>query len=141
MASPQARPGGLPAELGHEQLRAVLDLSLIPESSAQVAPLDRLTGQDRAQEAIAFGLGIDAEGYNIAISGLPGSGRTTAARQLVHAAAAVAANGKDWVYLHNFSDPSHPRAAALPAGFGARLHHDLAALADACRNNTPQAFA
>lgn len=140
MASPQARPGGLPAELGHEQLRAVLDLSLIPESSAQVAPLDRLTGQDRAQEAIAFGLGIDAEGYNIAISGLPGSGRTTAARQLVHAAAAVAANGKDWVYLHNFSDPSHPRAAALPAGFGARLHHDLAALADACRNNIPQAF-
>ncbi|MBE0609654.1 MAG: AAA family ATPase [Dehalococcoidia bacterium] len=140
MASPEARPGGLPAELGHEQLRAALDLSLIPESTAEVVPLDRLTGQDRAQEAIAFGLGIDAEGYNVAISGLPGSGRTTAAQHLVRAAAAVSPKGKDWVYLHNFSDPSHPRAAALPAGLGARLHHDLAGLAEACRNDIPQAF-
>jgi len=140
VAFSEARPGGPPAELGHERLRAALDLSLIPESTAQDVPLDRLTGQDRAQEAIAFGLGIDAEGYNVAISGLPGSGRTTAAQQLVHAAAAVSAKGKDWVYLHNFSDPSHPRAAALPAGLGARLQRDLAHLAEACRKDIPQAF-
>ena len=140
MASPEARPGGPPAELGHERLRTALDLSLFPESTADVTPLDRLTGQDRAQEAIAFGLGTTAEGYNVAISGLPGSGRTTAAHQLVNAAAAGAPPGQDWVYLHNFTDPSHPRAAALPAGLGTRLQRDLAHLAETCRNDIPQAF-
>jgi predicted ATP-dependent protease len=138
--SVEARRGGVPAELHHDRLQAVLDLALLPGSTAEVPPLDRLTGQDRAQEAVAFGLGIAAEGYNVAISGLPGSGRTTAARQLVNAAAAGAPKGQDWVYLHNFADPSHPRAAALPAGLGARLQRDLAHLAEACRKDIPQAF-
>ncbi len=140
MESVEPRQGGQAVELHHERLRAALDLALLPESTAGVAPLDRLTGQDRAQEAIAFGLGIAAEGYNVAISGLPGSGRTTAAHQLVNAAAAGAPRGRDWVYLHNFTDPAHPRAAALPAGLGARLQRDLARLAEACRKEIPQAF-
>lgn len=140
MASPEARPGGPPVELGHERLRSSFDLSLIPESTAGVVPLDRLTGQDRAQEAIAFGLQIAAEGYNVAISGLPGSGRTTAAQQLISVAAAAAPKGQDWVYLHNFADPSHPRAASLPAGMGLHLQRGLAHLAEACRKDIPQAF-
>lgn len=140
MVSPEARPGGTPVELGHERLRSSFDLSLLPETTAGVVPLDRLTGQDRAQEAIAFGLEIAAEGYNVAISGLPGSGRTTAAQQLVSVAAAAAPKGRDWVYLHNFTDPSHPRAASLPAGMGSHLQRGLAHLAEACRKDIPQAF-
>lgn len=133
-----ARP--VPLALAAEQLRARFDVGLLPETASDVVPLDRLTGQERAQQAIAFGLGIAAEGYNVAISGFPGSGRTTAARQLVQAAAARAERGKDWVYLHNFSDPSHPRAASLPAGLGSRLQKALARLAEACQKEIPQAF-
>ncbi len=140
MTSSEATASGRPPELAPQQLRAALDVSLLPASTRDIEPLDRLTGQDRAQDAIRFGLGIDAEGYNVAISGLPGSGRTTAAQQLVRAVAGGAPRGKDWVYLHNFDDPTHPRAASLPAGLGARLQRDLAQLAEACRKDIPQAF-
>jgi predicted ATP-dependent protease len=137
---PEAKASGRTAELAPQQLRASFEPLLLPASTLDVEPLQRLTGQDRAQEAIQFGLGVNAEGYNVAISGMPGSGRTTAAEQLVRAVASGAPRGKDWLYLHNFSDPSHPRAASLPAGLGARLQRDLAQLAEACRKDIPQAF-
>lgn len=140
MNSPTSETAGGIVELPADRLRARLELGSLPVSTREVEPLERLIGQDRAQEAISFGLGLGADGYNIAISGLPGSGRTTAAQQLVRAVAAGAPQGKDWVYLHNFADPSHPRAASLPAGLGARLQRDLGLLAEACRKDIPQAF-
>lgn len=140
MTSTEATASGRFTELAPHQLRAALDVAVLPASTRDIEPLDQLTGQDRAQDAIRFGLGLDADGYNVAISGLPGSGRSTAAQQLVRAVASSAPRGKDWVYLHNFSDPAHPRAASLPAGLGARLQRDLAQLAEACRKDIPQAF-
>jgi predicted ATP-dependent protease len=130
----------LPAALAPEQLRARFPAESLPVSTLEIAPLEHVTGQDRAQEAIRFGLGLPGDGYNIAVSGAPSSGRSTAVQQLVAAAAATREPGPDWVYLNNFADPSHPRAASLPAGMGAGLQKALARLADVCRNDIPKAF-
>ena len=43
----------------------------------ELAPLDRFIGQDRAQEAIRFGLEMDKPGYNLFVTGLTGTGKTS----------------------------------------------------------------
>ena len=44
----------------------------------ELAPLDRMIGQDRAQEALRFGLEVDKPGYNLFVTGLTGTGKTSA---------------------------------------------------------------
>ena len=129
-----ARP--LPAE----QLRARLPAAPLALPAAEAVPNGRMNGQERAQEAIAFGLGIDAEGYNIVVSGLSSSGRTTAVRRQVTAVASTRSPASDWCYFYNFENPYLPRAAALPAGSGVALQNDLARLIDACSTEIPKAF-
>lgn len=142
MSAPTSPSGrGLPVSaLLPEQLRARVPLDQLPESTANVAPLERVSGQARAQEAIRFGLGIGADGYNIAVAGESASGRSTAVRLLVADFAAKRQPAPDWIYLYNFADPLRPRAASLPAGLGVQLQRDLARLADLCRKEIPRAF-
>ena len=47
------------------------------ETTEEVSPLEATVGQDRAVEALEFGLSIDAPEYNIYVAGYPGTGRTT----------------------------------------------------------------
>ncbi|MBA4181414.1 MAG: ATP-dependent protease [Anaerolinea sp.] len=122
------------------QLAARVPLEALPASTDDVAPLEVVTGQERAQEAIAFGVGLDTEGFNIAVSGPSASGRTTAVRLIVTAAAALRTAGPDWCYLHNFSDPHRPVAAKLPARMGPALQRDMGRLVEACRTEIPRAF-
>ena len=103
-------------------------------------PLDRFAGQDRALEALAFGIEIDGEGYHIAVSGPPSSGRTTAAENIVREMAATRQLAGDWCYLHNFDDPYRPRAVALPPGLGADLKRELEQLIESCSKELPQVF-
>ncbi|MCC6386242.1 MAG: AAA family ATPase [Dehalococcoidia bacterium] len=138
--SDQARSHAPIPELPAEALRARFDAGLLPESTNAVAPLESVSGQARAQEAIRFGLGIAADGYNIAVSGESASGRSTAVRLLVSEFASKRAPAPDWIYLYNFADPLRPRAASLPAGTGAALQRDLARLAEVCRKEIPRAF-
>ena len=126
--------------LSAAQLAARVPLDALPASTNDIAPLDVVTGQERAQEAIAFGVGLDTEGFNIAVSGPSASGRGTAVRLIVKAAAALRPPGSDWCYLHNFADPHRPVAAKLPAGMGPSLQHDMGRLVEACRTEIPKAF-
>jgi predicted ATP-dependent protease len=111
-----------------------------PASTESVEPLRDVAGQARAQEAIRFGLAIEAEGYNIAISGQPASGRSMIAKNLLGEVAAARPTPHDWVYLYNFTDPRRPKAAALPAGASAGLERGLATLARVCKEELPRAF-
>ena len=43
----------------------------------ELSPLDRFIGQDRAQEALRFGLEVDKPGYNLFVTGLTGTGKTS----------------------------------------------------------------
>ena len=97
-------------------------------------------GQDRALEAIEFGLKVDADGYNIAVAGVTSSGRTSAALILVEASAITRESVPDWCYLHNFDDPYRPRAVSLPPGTGGNLKRDLTRLIEISRTELPRAF-
>ncbi|MBQ3626812.1 MAG: AAA family ATPase, partial [Synergistaceae bacterium] len=71
---------------------------------------NNLIGQERAAEAIDFGLAVPAEnrGYNIFIAGEPGSGRTSYALERLKELAASLKTPDDLLYVYNFEEPSQP---------------------------------
>ncbi len=124
-----------------EKLLPLFDAARLPGSTADIPPLADVLGQERAREAIIFGLRMVPEGYNIAVSGPQSSGRNTIVRMLVAEAAASRPPAPDWCYVFNFSDPRRPRAVSLPSGLGDDLQRAIAQLQDACRTALPRAFA
>src|SRR6266852_748601 len=109
-------------------------------STAELAPLEGTIGQERGVDAIAFGLAVDQDGFNVFVAGPAGSGRTTTVQALVTRTAASRPPAHDWCYLHNFQDPSQPVAVQLPTGRGPELAHDLDDLIAASRREIPRVF-
>lgn len=97
-------------------------------------------GQDRAEQAIRFGIGIRAEGFNLFCLGPDGTGKASMVRTLLAEAAAAQGPPPDWVYVTNFEDTYRPRALCVPTGAGPRLRQDMADLIDELRAALPAAF-
>jgi predicted ATP-dependent protease len=106
-------------ELTYDQARRVVDDRLFEcQSTEELQPLDTIVGQDRAVRALKFGLRIKDKGFNLFVSGPPGTGRKTAIHDYGSKLAADRPVPPDWVYVNNFVDSSRPRAISLPAGQG-----------------------
>ncbi|MFN8988999.1 MAG: Lon protease family protein [Betaproteobacteria bacterium] len=119
--------------------RATLDT--LPFSSTDELPdLAELPGQQRALEALRFGVAVPHEGYNLFALGPAGSGRESLVRQLLAAQASGRPVPPDCCYVNHFADPSRPRALRVPAGRGRALRDDLAALVDELRSAIPGIF-
>jgi hypothetical protein len=73
-------------------------------------------GQDRAGEALRFGIGIDHAGLNLYGLGRPGVGKHTRVRKTLQSEAAARPTPADWRYINNFSDPQKATALQMPAG-------------------------
>ncbi|MDW5564184.1 MAG: ATP-binding protein [Methanomassiliicoccus sp.] len=106
-------------ELSYQEARRVCnELDFDCDSTSQLSPLETIVGQDRAVRALKFGLRIDNRGFNIFVSGIPGTGRKTAIHDFVKVQAATMPVPPDWCYVNNFADSSKPRAISLPAHKG-----------------------
>jgi predicted ATP-dependent protease len=97
-------------------------------------------GQQRAIEALSFGIGIAEEGYNLFAMGAEGSGRRTLVRRYLEEAAGAKPAPCDWCYLSNFHQPHRPRAMALPPGRGRDFKRDMERLVEDLRSGIPAAF-
>jgi len=75
-------------------------------------------GQERALEALETGLEIGERGFNIFVSGPPGTGRTSTVRRLLWERARRAPTPDDVILLYNFEDRERPLAVRVPAGAG-----------------------
>jgi len=106
----------------------------------ELEDLAGIVGQDRARDAIDFGLGIDRDGYNLFVLGPPGAGKQTLLRQMLASRTAAASSPPDWCYVHNFEHPHQPRALRLPAGRGVALRADMRQLLEELRAAIPAAF-
>lgn len=95
-------------------------------------------GQERAEIAARFGLGIDQPGYNLFVLGEIGSGRSSLLRQAMQEAAANKTVPPDLCYLHNFNAPERPQALYLPAGQGRLLHQLLTRMAESMQVEIPR---
>jgi len=128
-------------ELTAEQVRQQCPPTVFKcNSTEELKPKDGIIGQDRALSALQFGLNIVKPGFNIYVSGLAGTGRTTAIKSFVEALAAKKETPSDWCYVHNFRDSYCPRALEVPAGMGEALRKDMERTIENARRSLAQAF-
>jgi len=130
-------------ELDATKLRYTCDPSLFQfNSTAELEPLDRVIGQERAIEALKLGLGIkDAKNrYNIYVAGDPGTGKMSAVEHFLSRASADEPQPPDLCYVHNFDNPYSPHYLELPAGRGCQLRTDLAQLIKRLKREIPSVF-
>ncbi|MBM7624870.1 Lon protease family protein [Sporohalobacter salinus] len=111
------------------------------ETTDELEPItNELIGQDRAVNAMDLGLKVKQEGYNIFISGIPGTGKTTYAKKLVREKSETAEVPDDICYVYNFSNSEKPCALSLPAGQGVNLQKDMNKLIEELKTEIPQVF-
>jgi lon-related putative ATP-dependent protease len=110
------------------------------ETTADLEDLDTVLGQPRAVEAMEFGVGIAARGYNIFALGPAGTGKRSVVRQYFEQRAADASVPPDWCYVNNFDDPHKPRAISLPAGTAVVLRKDMERLIEELASALSSAF-
>jgi predicted ATP-dependent protease len=94
-------------------------------------------GQERAEMAARFGLGIDQPGYNLFVLGEIGSGRSSLLQEAMKLAAATRDVPPDLCYLHNFDEPERPKALRMPAGEGRLLRQSMGQLARTMQSEIP----
>ncbi|GAU09701.1 ATP-binding protein [Desulfoplanes formicivorans] len=124
------------------QLRWRMDPADLPfDDTSEIDPLTTILGQDRAIEALHFGIGMRRDGYNIFVTGQAGTGRTETVRQLVEEVAAKQTSvPDDLCYLHNFKHPEAPVLLRLPPGKGQQLKKDMHDLIETLKKEVPQLF-
>jgi ATP-dependent Lon protease len=125
-------------ELPPESLRWTCDEELVPVgSSSEAKPCDEIIGQERALKAIQTGLDIKSLGYNIFITGMVGTGRTTTVKQLLEKLEKSDGTPDDILYVNNFKYPDEPVLITLPAGRGKRFSEAMDRLIDMLRTSVP----
>lgn len=108
------------------QLRKICQPSIFKfASTAELRPLGRIIGQERAVRALEFGLDMETPGYNVYLSGPLGTGKTTLAKNMLNEKAARRHVPPDWCYVYNFTAPDSPKKLQLPPGKGCEFTRDM----------------
>ncbi len=126
-------------ELKPEDLRWTCPLDKIPFTTTEECPgCEDIIGQARALKSIQTGLEIKSRGYNIFITGLVGTGRTTTIKKYLEKIRAKEEIPEDLLYVNNFAKPEEPVLLTLPAGQGRLLKDGLERLISMLRANIPE---
>lgn len=112
--------------ISYKFLRKSLNPSKLKfHTTAELKTLDEFLGQERALDAIRFGIGIKSQGYNIYAMGPPGIGKHSLISKVLTRYSKAEPIPSDWCYVHNFESPEKPIAIQLPAGMGVCLQQEL----------------
>lgn len=131
----------MPDELSFEKLRKVTDSTLLfCKSTEEISPLEGIIGQERALKALRFGLEINEHGFNIYVSGYPGTGRESTVKSFLEGLAKAKPVPPDWCYVNDFHNPYEPKALSMPAGQGKIFQKDMSSLVSEVKRRLPEAF-
>ena len=97
-------------------------------------------GQQRATDAIRFGIDMRKDGYNIYVLGPIGSSRHDLVDSLVGEHAKSMPVPPDWCYVNNFSNPERPQSLRFPPGQGREFREDMRNLIGEMQLAIPAAF-
>ncbi|MDX5371794.1 MAG: AAA family ATPase [Pseudomonadaceae bacterium] len=103
-------------------------------------PFRGVLGQERAVEALQFGVAMPRPGYNVYVMGEPGTGRFSFVQRYLKAEAKRQATPVDRVYVNHFDEPREPRALELPPGTAAAFIADIGQLIDNLLATFPAVF-
>lgn len=122
-----------------DRLRKACKLTPEDLASPGTASLDHIA-QQRATDAIRFGIEMERPGYNVFVLGPTGSHRHALVDRLARDCALGKGAPDDWCYINNFKDPERPTALRLPSGKGAQFRDAMRALIDEIRVAIPATF-
>ncbi|AXM97817.1 Lon protease family protein [Pseudomonas plecoglossicida] len=103
-------------------------------------PFRGVLGQERAVEALQFGVAMPRPGYNVYVMGEPGTGRFSFVKRYLKAEGKRQQTPADWVYVNHFDDTREPRALELPSGSAAEFTSDMGGLIDNLLATFPAVF-
>jgi len=126
-------------EMPPEKLTWKLDIEKIPyDTSDKCKVCEGIIGQEEALKAIQTGLDIKSRGFNIFISGMVGTGRTTTIKQLLEKLDKEKETLDDLLYVNNFKTPDEPILITLPAGKGKLFREAMRRLIEMLKTNIPE---
>lgn len=115
-----------PVELAAKDVRRECDPAALGfRTTEEVPDLGEVLGQERAEEAVRFGLAMRRPGYNLYALGPAGVGKHFVLDRYLKQQAAAEPAPEDWCYVFNFAEPQRPRALGLPAGRGGDLRREM----------------
>ncbi|MFO7849300.1 MAG: ATP-binding protein [Spirochaetia bacterium] len=106
-----------PTHIPPEELFFNITPSEIKDLEEEI-PAGEIIGQPRALRALEMGIGIRARGYNIFVSGITGTGRTTSVKKILSEYSPRYQNLYDILYVYNFINSDYPEVLYLPKGEG-----------------------
>ena len=113
-------------ELTPDVLYHACDMSTLTfKTTDELEESKEIIGQERALEALDFGIGIKHDGYNLFVSGSTGLGKHTTVKHLLKTKVVDSPKPNDWCYINNFEHHHSPRVLKLPAGYGIKLRNDM----------------
>ncbi|WP_232364937.1 Lon protease family protein [Salinimonas marina] len=131
----------MPSKLEPEQLAPKLNRRLIAQALKDDACLNAtFIGQERAREALTFGLAIQATGYNLYVMGEPATGRFTLVRDYLDREAVNSAAPDDWCYIANLEEEREPLLLRFKAGQAKQFQRDMQTLINDLLATFPAAF-
>jgi len=122
-------------------LRCICDAKIFNfKDTSEVEPLDVVIGQERAVKAIDFGLNMKSPGYNIFVTGIEGTGKSTIVGDIINQHAKTLTTPDDWCMVNNFKDEYVPKAIAVPPGRATRFSKMMNNLVEDLKREIPKAF-
>ncbi|GGJ43903.1 Lon protease family protein [Pseudomonas avellanae] len=106
----------------------------------ELEPFRGVLGQERALEALQFGVAMPRPGYNVFVMGEPGTGRFSFVKRYLKAEGKRMQAPSDWVYVNNFDEPREPKALELPPGTAHEFMADIGGLIDNLLVTFPAVF-
>lgn len=125
-----------------DKLRWRLDPATLPfEITDDLKPLKDIIGQKRGIEAFRFAMGMDKPGYNVFVTGSPGTGRlATVKKMLDEISEPKESVPDDLCYINNYKNSEAPILLKLKAGTGKKLKKDVHELIETLKKDVPQLF-
>jgi len=97
-------------------------------------------GQQRAQSALDFSLGMELPGYNVYVMGEAAHGRYTLVKDKLTAHSKDRPTPNEWLYVNNYDDHREPIALFMQAGQSKQLADDIDSFIDEVLDTFPAAF-
>lgn len=129
--------GGLPASA----LLRRTDLSELGfETTDELEDAVATVGQERAERALSFGMGIRREGFHIFALGPENAHKREIVREVIAERAAGEPPPADLCYVNDFEESHRPTALRLPPGRGRELSHDMDVVLEGLASGLRAAF-
>ena len=110
------------------------------KNTSEIKPLDEVIGQKRAVQAIEFGLNMKSPGYNIFVTGVEGTGKSTIVKDIVTKHAKTLPGPDGWCLVNNFKDQFRPKAIAVSGGKAVQFSKTMTKLIEDLAKDLPSTF-